>query len=80
MYSPGMPVAFKTWWGQQYMVGIICPPTVGIGLRWQPKLGVAEYPYHYVHRPVRIVRTYVSSIVTVKHHIYIVYVVILFPK
>ena len=24
-YIRGAPVAFKIWWGQQYMVGIICP-------------------------------------------------------
>ena len=23
--DPGALVAFKTWWGHQYMVGIICP-------------------------------------------------------
>ena len=33
----GAPVAFKTWWGHQYMVGIIClHPLVGIGLRMLP--------------------------------------------
>ena len=41
MYEvPGAPVAFKTWWGHQYRVDIICPSLVGIGLRWLPKLGV----------------------------------------
>ena len=39
--NAGAPVAFKTWWGHQYMVGIIClHPLVGIGLRLLPKLGV----------------------------------------
>ena len=29
----GAPVAFKTWCGHYYRVGIICPPLVEIGLR-----------------------------------------------
>ena len=40
LYS-GAPVAFKTWCGHQYRMGIIFPPPlVEIGLRWLPKLGV----------------------------------------
>ena len=46
----GAPVAFKTWWGHQYMVGIICPPAVEIGFRWLPKLGVDTSPRPHAHR------------------------------
>ena len=31
--NTGVPVGFKTWWGHQYMVGIIFP-LVGIRLMW----------------------------------------------
>ena len=44
------PVAFKTWWGHQYIVGIICPPPVGIGLRWLPKPLVDTSPRPHAHR------------------------------
>ena len=33
-----MPVAFKTWWGHQYMVGIFAPPTRGTRLEFWPGL------------------------------------------
>ena len=46
----GAPVAFKTWCGNQYRVGIICPPLVEIGLRWLPKLGVDTSPRPHAHR------------------------------
>ena len=45
------PVAFKTWCGHQYRVGIIYPPPlVEIGLRWLPKHGVDTSPCPYAHR------------------------------
>ena len=47
--NSGAPVAFKTWCGHQYRVGIICPPLVEIGLRWLPKLGVDTSPRPHVH-------------------------------
>ena len=50
MAYTGTPVAFKTWWGQQYMVGIICLPPIGIGLRWQQKLGVDTSPRPHAYR------------------------------
>ena len=28
LYHSGAPVAFKTCWGHEYMVGILCPPWV----------------------------------------------------
>ena len=34
--------------GHHYVVGIICPPLVGIGIRWLPKLRVDQRPH--VHR------------------------------
>ena len=48
--NSGAPVAFKTWWGHQYRVGKICPPPVGIGLRWLPKHGVDMSPRPHAHR------------------------------
>ena len=49
----GAPMAFKTWLGHEYMVGIICPPLVGIGLRWLPKLGVdsVHWTRPHIHMP-----------------------------
>ena len=50
----GAPVAFKTWCGHQYWVGIICPPPlVEIGLRWLPKLGVDK---SHAHRRASIIQ------------------------
>ena len=42
MHNSGAPVAFKTWWEHQDMVGIICPSL--FGLRWLPKLGGDQSP------------------------------------
>ena len=42
-------MAFKSWWGHLYMVGIIYP-LVKIGLRWQPKLGGDQSPCPQAHR------------------------------
>ena len=56
--SPGAPVAFKTWWGHQYMVGIICPhPSPGwnrVLKSWRPKLGVDTSPRPHAHRRARL--------------------------
>ena len=52
-HQTGAPVAFKTWCGHQYRVGIICPPPcalVEIGLRWLPKLGEDKSPCPHTHR------------------------------
>ena len=48
MHNSGVPVAFKTWWEYQYMVGIICPPL--FGLRCQNLVGTSPH----VHRRVCI--------------------------
>ena len=42
--------AFKTWWGHEYMVDIICFPLVGVGLRCLPKLDVDTSPCLNAHR------------------------------
>ena len=44
------PVAFKTWCGHQYRMGIICPPLVEIGLGWLSKLDVDMSPRPHAHR------------------------------
>ena len=45
------PVAFKTWCGHQYRVGIISPPPpVEIGLEWLRKLGVDTSPCPHTYR------------------------------
>ena len=47
----GTPVAFKTWCGHQYRVGIICLLWLRyIGLRWLPKLGVDTSSRPHAHR------------------------------
>ena len=47
----GVPVDFKTWWGHQYMMGIISPPPlVGIGIKWLQKIGRDQFPCSHAHR------------------------------
>ena len=50
----GAPVAFKTWWGHQYMLGIICPPgwnriKVAAKTWWGP---VPMSPYPQARLPI----------------------------
>ena len=49
----GVAAAYKTWWGLQYMVGIIFP-LVGIRLVWQPKLSVDMSPCPQVHLLIEV--------------------------
>ena len=48
----GVSAAFKTLWGKAYVVGLICPPLIGIGLTYSVKLTSGPVRLHVFMAPL----------------------------